>query len=94
MNTFLPLLLTAAATGGLWLLLERTHRRTEHLSRTPFGADLEGDRDITRTLAEIDAVRARQGRAPSRRASRRHSSPKSSRHHPEGRSGRSHLRPI
>jgi len=67
MNTFLPLLLTAAATGGLWLLLERTHRRTEHLSRTPFGADLEGDRDIARTLAEVEAVRARQRAARSRR---------------------------
>ncbi len=94
MDTFLAILLLLAVVAVLGALLERTHRRTEHLSRTPFGADLEGDRDITRTLAEIDAVRARQGRAPSRRASRRHSSPKSSRHHPEGRSGRSHLRPI
>lgn len=46
-------------TALLVVLMERSHRRTARLSRTPFGADLEGDRDIARTLAEIEAVRAR-----------------------------------
>lgn len=39
------------------LLLERTHRRTDRLSRMPFGLDLAADRDIARTVAEIDAIR-------------------------------------
>lgn len=54
----LIVLILAAFVAGLIALLERTHRRTAGFSRTPFGADLESDRDILRTLAELDAARA------------------------------------
>jgi len=89
MDSILPLILSMVLVVGLWARLERTHRRTQHLSRTPFGADLEGDRDIARTLAEVDAVRARQRRVPSRILS----SPPAQKHR-KGSSTRSHLRPI
>jgi hypothetical protein len=42
-----------AFVGALVALLERTHRRTAHLPRAPFGTDVEGDRDLARTLAEL-----------------------------------------
>lgn len=64
MDTFLTIAFSVAVIAWLVLTLERTHRRTGPLSRTPFGADLESDRDIARTLAEIDAVRARQEDRP------------------------------
>ncbi len=60
MDTIIILLLTALAVWWLWRTLERTHHRTEHLGHAPFGLDLENDRDIIRTLAEIEAARARQ----------------------------------
>jgi hypothetical protein len=93
MDTLLPLLFSIAAVAGLWSLLERTHRRTEHLSRTPFGADLEGDRDITRTLAEIEAVRARQPRLAPRRGPAS-STGRAPRQGSENHPGASHLRAV
>ncbi len=91
MDTFIVLVVSGAGIVGLWLLLERTHRRTEHLSRTPFGTDLEGDRDISRTLAEIDAVRSRQ---LSSRTGAGQPALQPSRQSGESTSGRSHLRAI
>ncbi len=60
MDTFITILLGTGSVTWLALTLERTHRRTAGLGRAPFGADLEGDRDIARTLADLDAARARR----------------------------------
>lgn len=64
-ETFLNIISTAGAVGilaavlgTLVVLMERTHRRTQHLSRAPFGADLEDDSDIRRTQDELRAARA------------------------------------
>ena len=47
----------------LWLAItvERTHRRSrfDEPGRLPFGVNHEGDRDITRTLQELETVRER-----------------------------------
>lgn len=59
MDALVPVLLFALL-AALLFVVERTHRRTERLSRMPFGLDLEGDRDIARTLAEVDTIRAWQ----------------------------------
>ncbi len=93
MDTFIVIVVSGAGIVALWLMLERTHRRTEHLSRTPFRADLEGDRDISRTLAEIDAVRSRQPRvAPQRPPAS--STDRSCRQCPDHKPGASHLRSV
>ena len=60
MDTVITILLGTGFVTWLAITLERTHRRTAGLGRAPFGADLEGDRDILRTLADLDAARARQ----------------------------------
>ncbi|MCW2756304.1 MAG: hypothetical protein JWO46_50 [Nocardioidaceae bacterium] len=44
------------ATG----LLERNQRRTAGLDRSPYGSDLETDRDLARTRTEVAANRAHQ----------------------------------
>ncbi len=70
MDTVIALLLGTGFVTWLGITLERTHRRTSGLGRAPFGADLEGDRDILRTLADLDAARARQhGETPTSEAS-------------------------
>lgn len=62
----------AAFVGTLVVLMERTHRRTAGLPRAPFGADLEGDSDIRRTVDELRTIAAsdpqdsERGRTPTR----------------------------
>ena len=60
----------AALVGTVVGLLERTHRRTGGFSRAPFGADLESDRDIVRTLDELRATRGRDAEQLARPAER------------------------
>jgi len=59
MDTAIVMLFLVGFVAWIGVTLEHTHRRTRRLSRMPFGVDLEGDRDIVRTLAEIEAVRSR-----------------------------------
>ncbi|MEO9153447.1 MAG: hypothetical protein ABI243_13685 [Lapillicoccus sp.] len=58
----------------LWLavVVERTHRRSrfDGPDRLPFGVDHEGDRDVVRTLQEIESVRERDDSAPHGRTDR------------------------
>ncbi len=60
MDTLLILTVSVTAVWWLWRTMQRTHRRSQRLSRLPWGLDTEGDRDIARTLAEIDAIRSRE----------------------------------
>ena len=59
MDTVIVMLFLVGLIAWIGVTLEHTHRRTRGLSRMPFGVDLKGDRDITRTQAEIEAVRSR-----------------------------------
>ena len=59
MDTVIVMLFLVGFIAWIGVTLEHTHRRTLGLSRMPFGVDLGADRDIIRTLAEIEAVRSR-----------------------------------
>ncbi len=59
LSTASVLAIVAALVASVFGLLERTNRRTAGFGRAPFGADLENDRDIVRTLEEIRAAVAR-----------------------------------
>lgn len=59
MDTVIVMLFLVGFVAWIGVTLEHTHRLTRGLSRMPFGVDLEADRDIIRTLAEIEAVRSR-----------------------------------
>ncbi len=67
---FLSTAAVFALVGVVLGLLERTHRRTGGFSRAPFGADLEGDRDIIRTLDELRARPWSDDVSPERRTPR------------------------
>ncbi|MEP6797824.1 MAG: hypothetical protein ABI890_06745 [Lapillicoccus sp.] len=71
MDTFTDLTLVVAFVTALVTLLERTHRRSltrvDGLSRPPLGRGADSDRDLVRTLQEIEAVRERDGVATSPR---------------------------
>ncbi len=60
LSTASVLAIVVALVGSVFGLLERTNRRTAGFGRAPFGADLENDRDIVRTLEEIQAARSRE----------------------------------
>lgn len=59
MDTVVVMLFLLGSVAWIGVTLEITHRRNRGLSRMPSGVDLEGDRDMIRTLAEIEAVRSR-----------------------------------
>lgn len=63
LSTASVLAIVAALVASVFGLLERTNRRTAGFGRAPFGADLENDRDIVRTLEEIRAARSREDAA-------------------------------
>ncbi len=66
METFTGAALFIAFVFWLAATVERTHRRSrfEEPGRLPFGVDHEGDRDIVRTLQEIETVRERDETTP------------------------------
>ncbi|WP_295702758.1 hypothetical protein [Lapillicoccus sp.] len=66
METFTGAALFIAFVFWLAATVERTHRRSrfEEPDRLPFGVDHEGDRDIVRTLQELETVRERDEPTP------------------------------
>lgn len=66
METFTGVALFIAFVLWLAVAVERTHRRSRfgEPGRLPFGVDHEGDRDIVRTLQEIESVRERDETEP------------------------------
>ena len=66
METFTGAALFIAFVFWLAVMVERTHRRSrfEEPGRLPFGVDHAGDRDVVRTLQEIETVRERDETAP------------------------------
>jgi hypothetical protein len=41
---------------GIWMLLERNHRRTAGLPRAPFGTDADRDIDLWRVRHDLDVT--------------------------------------
>ncbi len=70
MEPFIDVTLVVAFVTGLVTMLERSHRRSltrlDGFSRPPLGRAGEGDRDLVRTLQEIEAVRERDSVATQR----------------------------
>ena len=71
LHTIVAAVTMALVLLGLVVALEHNHRRTSHLPRAPFGADAEGDADLARARAELEAMRGRtdQSSGSSSRAS-------------------------
>lgn len=57
MSEFLAATVLLVLLLGIWVLLERTHRRTAGLPRMPFGADADRDVDLWRVRHDLDVTR-------------------------------------
>ena len=64
MTTLLALLFTTAVVAGLAAALDRNHRRTAHLPRAPFGADVEADADLARVTHDLGYAATLRGDPP------------------------------
>ena len=42
--------------AGIWVLLERNHRRTSRMPHEPYGARAERDSDLSRVRHDLDAT--------------------------------------
>lgn len=58
MSTFLAASVLLFLLVGIWVLLERNHRRTAGLPRLPFGADADRDIDLWRVRHDLDVTRS------------------------------------
>jgi hypothetical protein len=59
MTSFLAATVLLLLLAGIWVLLERTHRRTAGMPRAPFGADPRRESDLWRVWHDLDVAARR-----------------------------------
>lgn len=59
MTSFLAATVLLLLLAGIWVLLERTHRRTAGMPRAPFGADTRREADLWRVWHDLDVTARR-----------------------------------